>query len=112
MAADELLKVNLVALCQQHVAQGPRRFKYVCSGTLPVYFEGPCLKEESHRQFRASDELFCHPVSFGSTILAVRIGAPSAVFRTLRCASAFAVLRSPPERTGLAESVAEHFPGW
>jgi hypothetical protein len=97
MTADELLKVNLVTLCQQHVAQGPRRFEDVCAGALPVYFKGPTLKEESHRQFWAGNELLRDPVSFGATILAVRIGAPSSVFRTPRGANASAVLR--PTRT-------------
>src|SRR5580692_9290863 len=74
MTADELLKVHLVTLCQQHVAQGPRRLEDISAGALLIYFKGPCLKEKSHGQFRASNELPRDPVSFRATVPAVRIG--------------------------------------
>jgi hypothetical protein len=74
MTADELLKVNLITLCQQNVAQGPRRLEDISAGALLIYFKGPCLKEESHRQFRAGNELLRDPVFFRATVPAVRLG--------------------------------------
>lgn len=71
MTADELLKVNLATLCQQYVVQGPRRLEDVSAGALLIYFKGPCLKEESHRQFRAGNELLRDPVFFRATVPAV-----------------------------------------
>ena len=44
MAADELLIVHLVTLCQKHVPQGPRRLEYVSTSALFIDFKCPCLE--------------------------------------------------------------------
>jgi hypothetical protein len=52
VAADELLIVNLIPFCQQHIAQVTRAFQNVATTTVPVDFKCSRRKIETQRQLR------------------------------------------------------------
>src|SRR6266571_4655727 len=69
VAADELLIVNLIPFCQQHIAQVTRAFQNVATTTVPVDFKCSRRKIETQRQLRTREELLHHEVAFGSCVL-------------------------------------------
>ncbi len=65
VAPDELLIVNLIPSCQQHIAQVTRAFKNVATTTVPVDFKCSRRKIETQRQLRTREELPNHEIAFG-----------------------------------------------
>lgn len=62
MAARELLEVNLVALCQQHIAQGSAGKQNAIAVAGKVNLIAASIQVEAKRQLEDCDELFGYPV--------------------------------------------------
>ena len=102
VAADELLIVNLLPFCQQHIAQVTRAFQNVATTTVPVDFKCSRRKIETQRQLRTREELPNHEIAFGGCVLGI-VSARSSRVRTARTAYSTVVFKRPPKGAGLAQ---------
>src|SRR5437016_3255437 len=94
VAADELLIVDLIPFCQQHIAQVTRAFQNVATTTVSVDFKCSLRKIETQRQLRTREELPNHEIAFGGYILG-SVSARSSRVRTARTADSTVVFKRP-----------------
>src|ERR1051325_1451085 len=106
MAADELLIMNLIPFCQQHVTQVTRRFQNLAAATFTVEFKRSHRQIETQWQLRTREELLSHDVAFGHNVSSA-VATASARLRTTRTADAAVVFKRPPKGAGLAEHIAK-----
>src|SRR6185369_11699859 len=96
VAANELLIVNLIPFCQQHVTQMTRAFENSTSTAVRVALKCSCREIEAQRQFRTGDKLFNQEVSFGRSVPITVAPAPAGI-STGRTANSAVVFRRPPK---------------
>src|SRR5215813_333813 len=106
MAADELLILNIVSLCQQNVAQMTRAFQNVAANTAPVDFKCSGRKIETQGQLRTREKLLNKKVALGGCIYEI-ISASTSRFGTTWTADATLVFERPPKRSRIAKHVAK-----
>src|SRR5687767_8161263 len=108
MTADELLIVNLIPFCQQHVAKMPRRFQNVTTRAVRVGFKRSRREIEAQRHFGTGQKLLNDEVAFGRSVRRTVVAA-STRLRTARTANTTVVFKRPPKGARDAHRVTENF---